>query len=642
MWIFLLQLEVYIDMGKKFKGFLRKKYVGSIEDVNKHSKQFFKDFSKCISENSNLQDDHSKLTRFIDLLKFSDVYINDEGDIVDSRYELLLNWILLLDIDKNINDKINRMNKELNLILEIKSQVINQNSISVLYNRIQNCNYIFNNEWKKIRSIVTPNMENAVNAVSNYFVQIKKQIPDTSIDVEALNKCDKKNLQFDSLNFLEIVKEWKYSDAGIYMEKNKIIVRNKNDIANAFVVTRNLNKENRNVARNKAMSESRIPNDEDYLMGLAEEMFLGLDESDGNRIERLNMLKKRKLHGITLIRWIECLRSIYQACLKNYLKYGNNFLDIKKLNIEYVSDDEIKQIADTLRFYNDFLDTPFFVSDKICIYIPAILCGDIVHFLHVAIKYDKDRTMQDMRGDYFERTIGRLLDLHGNAYCKSEIINNEQVVKIMYGKKSKQHEIDLIAADDNNQPVQFECKTFMDPFNCKDYRIEIDKMFAGDTNGYLENDFEHYRSLKDEGYKIINNNIKNKSKISLNNSVVSYFSKARDWDKLYMIFISNYIFPESMVKEWNKRYGIYFIHWFDFNKLMKGIPLGEDYGIVNGEIILNGKIENSIKNKFTEENIGKINDGQNIYSLVNQRTDIGKIKIMDGEVFQNVYKVYYE
>lgn len=192
LWIFLLQLEVYIDMGKKFKGFLRKKYVGSIEDVNKHSEQFFKDFSKCISENSNSQDEHSKLTRFIDLLKFSDVYINDEGDIVDSRYERLLNWILLLDIDKNINDKINRMNKELNLILEIKSQVINQNSISVLYNRIQNCNYIFNNEWKKIRSIVTPDMENAVNAVSNYFVQIKKQISDTSIDVEALNKCDKK------------------------------------------------------------------------------------------------------------------------------------------------------------------------------------------------------------------------------------------------------------------------------------------------------------------------------------------------------------------------------------------------------------------------------------------------------------------
>lgn len=77
-------------MGKKFKGFLNKEYVGSIEEVNKHSDQFYKDFSLYIYDKVQVRKEYTKLSRFIDLLKISDVYITDMGDILNLKYDSLL------------------------------------------------------------------------------------------------------------------------------------------------------------------------------------------------------------------------------------------------------------------------------------------------------------------------------------------------------------------------------------------------------------------------------------------------------------------------------------------------------------------------------------------------------------------------
>ncbi|MDN4847731.1 hypothetical protein QYC42_01945 [Ligilactobacillus salivarius] len=629
-------------MGKKFKGFLNKEYVGSIEEVNKYSDKFYEDFSSYIYANVQDKREYSKLSRFIDLLKISDIYVTDMGDVVDLKYDNLLEWILMLDIGVGIKNKINRMRKELKLIQNIKSNYL-ENSDNDSYESIQKCNYIFNKEYiklKKHKSIyVSSNMENAISCASYYFKQIN------DINIELLNEQNNKNLFFCDFKLVQIVQMWKFSDAQISQDDNgKIIVDNINDISNAFVVTRNLNKDNRNLARDISLSKLGVHSVEDYLIGVGEELFFGLDESDIDRDTRFQILRRTTLYGITIPRWIECLQIIKKAITDEYEKNQNYFININHLNIARADYYEIRQIAMILHYHNDFLDTPFLVSNgEIFVYVPAIIVGDAVHYLNVAIKYSKDKSIQNTRGNNFENTIGRLLEYHGNDFCKSENDDCGNSIKVIYSEHSRQHEIDLVATDDDEQVVQFECKTFMDPFNYRDYRIEIDKMFAGQTNGYLENDFGHFKSLKNNGYEIIINNIRNQSAISKNKSVSTYFQKSRNWSDMYMIFISNYVFPNNMVKEWNNKYGIYFLHWFELNRLIKKLPLDSDLIIVGGTPFLNSKIKTSITDKFNRENIRKISDGQYISSLVNHRkSENSRIVANEIEIIPGVCLKYYE
>lgn len=629
-------------MGKKFKGFLNKEYVGSIEEVNKYSDKFYEDFSSYIYANVQDKREYSKLSRFIDLLKISDIYVTDMGDVVDLKYDNLLEWILMLDIGVGIKNKINRMRKELKLIQNIKSNYL-ENSDNDSYESIQKCNYIFNKEYiklKKHKSIyVSSNMENAISCASYYFKQIN------DINIELLNEQNNKDLFFCDFKLVQIVQMWKFSDAQISQDDNgKIIVDNINDISNAFVVTRNLNKDNRNLARDISLSKFGVHSVEDYLIGVGEELFFGLDESDIDRDTRFQILRRTTLYGITIPRWIECLQIIKKAITDEYEKHQNYFININHLNIARADYYEIRQIAMILHYHNDFLDTPFLVSNgEIFVYVPAIIVGDAVHYLNVAIKYSKDKSIQNTRGNNFENTIGRLLEYHGNDFCKSENDDCGNSIKVIYSEHSRQHEIDLVATDDDEQVVQFECKTFMDPFNYRDYRIEIDKMFAGQTNGYLENDFGHFKSLKNNGYEIIINNIRNQSAISKNKSVSTYFKKSRNWSDMYMIFISNYVFPNNMVKEWNNKYCIYFLHWFELNRLIKKLPLDSDLIIVGGTPFLNSKIKTSITDKFNRENIRKISDGQYISGLVNHRKS-GNSRIVTNEIeiIPGVCLKYYE
>ena len=98
-----------------------------------------------------------------------------------------------------------------------------------------------------------------------------------------------------------------------------------------------------------------------------------------------------------------------------------------------------------------------------------------------------------------------------------------------------------------------------------------------------------------------------------------------------------------MVKEWNNRYSIYFIHWFELNRLIKKIPLDEDPVVVNGNEVLNSKIETSITDKFNKENIMRISEDQCISRLVNHRL-FGNSKVVEKEIepIPNVYLKYYD
>ena len=93
-----------------------------------------------------------------------------------------------------------------------------------------------------------------------------------------------------------------------------------------------------------------------------------------------------------------------------------------------------------------------------------------------------------------------------------------------------------------------------------------------------------------------------------------------------------------MVKEWTDRYSIYFIHWFELNRLIKKVPLDEDYVVENGNKFLSSKIETSITDKFNKKNIMRISEGQYISNLVNHRfRGNSKVVVKKIETIPNVY-----
>lgn len=639
-------------MSKKFKGFKKKKYVGSIDEVQKHPDVFYRDFEEYVNEFQTNNNDGSKLSRFIELIKITDVYIDDEGNLANQKFNDIFDWLLTLNIGQETYKQIIDFKRSIKYLLEIKNRLSKlPNQFKYYVDCFSASNYIFNYKLSK-SSNQLEDMENNISVSSFCFRKIKDKI--SSVEVlnvgkafSGVNSC---NSIFSYIQFSEIMKMWKFSEARIYKKQNKIIVDNVTDYAKAFVVTRNINQENRNLPIN-LKRETQITS---YLQGLGEEFFEGLDENDNEVNKRAQKLENFTVYGLSIKRWLEILIKFKRECIEYFKKNGdywvkiNNFFDCKDWN-----EGELKLIANVLNFKNDFLDTPFFMhSGKIYAYIPAIIVCDPVHVMHIVLKYNKDKSMQNIRGANFEQTIGRILDKCSRIYCKSEIdetTGNE--LKIKFGKN--EDEIDLIVEDDEKHLASIECKTFMDPFNYRDYRIELDKMYANDSNGYLENDSMHYMALKENGHNILYRNVNNiKSKISKNKSLRNFFSRNLDWSSLYPIFITNFIFPRRLIEKWTKEYNFYFVHWFEFNRLIKDIPLNENFGWTSVKPIITNKIDDEFKG-FSNKTISEINSVQPLSKLIEERKDIvfdskytvvpHKLKIIEeANIIDGVIIRYYE
>ncbi|MGS0677951.1 hypothetical protein [Lactobacillus johnsonii] len=652
-------------MSKKFKGFLKKRYVGSITEVQKHPEQFYQDFCKYVYQIQEKDIDDQKLSRFVELIRITDIYIDDEGNIINPNYDILFDWILNIDVNDEVRKQIINFKKGINYLSEMKKRFIKySNPFEYYLNCFQSSNYKFKLELnkKKKKTNECENIENNISIASFCFRKIKND----SLNLELLNnavKFDDKYIGniFSHIQFAEIVKMWKFSEAKIYRRKNKIIVDNINDYSKSFVVTRNINQENRNLQANYSFLKNKdIPKKlkiENCLKGLGEEFFKGLDEKDKDRLRRWKEFKNFSVYGISIERWIEILVEFKEHAFEYFSKTGKYVAEITKVSGDKLGDyGELNLIANVLNFKNDFLDTPFFTcSGRLYVYLPAVIICDPVHVMHVVLKYNKDTTIQNMRGNNFEETIGRLLEKRSNLYCKAEKDKNSgKDIKIQFGKK--QHEIDLIVEDDEGKLVSIECKTFMDPFNYRDYRIELDKMYANDSNGYLESDNSHYKALKNGGYKMIKRNVENSNaNISKNKSLRRLFSKPRDWNSLYAVFLTNLIFPKSLIKKWNKTYCFNFVHWFELHRLINKSPLNEDVYWTNIDgyrVGLKYKKFDINFNGFTRETIEKINDVQPLSRLVEERRDIkfnnewgvvsNKLTINELEPIKGIIIRYYE
>lgn len=641
-------------MTSKFKGFLKRKNVGTIVEVENHSDDFYKDFSRLINDiNPNNDDDINKLNRFLDLLRYAQVYIDDEGRIVDKRYEGLLNWIITLGISKNIDEKIRKFNREISYLKSIKSLINWDTNFNYYINCLNSCNSLL---FKRFNTMIyyaklPVEIEEIIDVSSlcmrNILLKNKK------VDIDELN--DYKTFQNDILNriqYFEIVKMWKYANSEISENNEGISVNCINDLSKAFVITRDLNQENRNLYLHiyKDLKSDNLINKKSdaELVGLGEEFFLGLDENDSRRGERFLKLKNYILYDISLEDWIKILLSLKKAAAKR-AKQRQYFFPLDDLVKSMNDISRIQLIARVLAFKNDFMDTPFLICDGVIYaYIPSLIFCDPIHMVHIAIKYCDDKKLVRLRGKNFEKTVGRMLESSQYNYCKAEYDKSSgKEIKIQYS--NYKHEYDLMAEDDNKDIAVIECKTFMDPFSYRDYRIEMDKMYVNSSEGYLINDSRHFIDLKKGGYKILKQNVQEGRNLYLNISLRKFMDNHDNWNTSYSVFISNMIFPKDLIIEWQSKYNFYFIHWFEFNRVIKRIPLDTDCSYCNGKPIQSSSINEEL-NGFTNTTLKRISNIQPLSLLHERRAKYeskhiyipNKLITHRKEVLPKVILSYYE
>ena len=609
-------------MTSKFKGFLRRKNVGTILDVENHSNLFYKDFSRFISNiNPNNDDDVNKLNRFLDLLRYAQVYIDDKGKIVDKRYEGLLNWIIALGISKGIDEKIRKFNRDISHLESIKSLINWDKNSNYYFNCFNSCNSLIFERFNA--TTYSPKLSVEIEEIIDVSSLCMRNIllENKKVDINRLN--DYKTFQNDILNriqYFEIVKMWKYANAEISENNEGIFVDCANDISKAFVTTRDLNQENRDLRSyiyKDLKSDNLINKKSDAeLIGLGEEFFLGLDESDSKKVERFLKLKNYVLYDISLEDWIGILLSLKEAAVRR-AKQSQYFLPLDDLVKSMNNISRIQLVARVLSFKNDFLDTPFLISNGVIYaYIPSLIICDPIHLVHIAIKYCEDKRLVRLRGKNFEKTIGRMLESSQYNYCKAEYDKSSgKEIKIQYS--NYKHEYDLMAEDDNDDIAVIECKTFMDPFSYRDYRIEMDKMYVNNSEGYLINDSRHFIDLKKGGYKILKQNVQKGRNLYSNVSLRNFMNKHDNWNTSYSVFISNMFFPKDLVAEWQIKYNFYFIHWFEFNRVIKRRPLNTDCGYCNGQLAQSSSINEKI-NGFNKRTLKRISNIQ-LLSLLHER-----------------------
>lgn len=557
------------------KGFYRKNYIAKFEDVNKHQSLFYKQTFDFIREISTGEEPTKatleKIDRLLDILRITDAFIDDYGEIINGKYMDIIEYINIKINDEHLKEKSSKLLKDIDLINLITDNLkIQTIDTSNSYKLIQYCNYVIPNDLIRTINDLRNNkipmnqLESIVYLVSESLKHLN--ILNDSLDIKCLNRqasIRPKNIM-KYLQIKEIIKMWKYADAKLNIQNNEISFDATTELAKSFVTTRNLNLSNRQI--DFKLSHGISTQVKKSLDGLGEEYFLGIRNADlENKGKIINNFGNRRILDITIKNWLTFLFTIHDKA-EVLLYHSINFFIPCKDFLDFSDKELINQtstILNRLRFKYDLLDTPVIYSNgEPFFYIPALVTCDPVHIMHILMR--ESDSWQNFRGINFEKEIGRELSNAQITYTKADENN-----KIEFKINGTKHEIDLIARDKNSVAFFIECKTFSDPFEYRDYRYELDKMIS---KLYLVHDSGHFLALKNGGIKALKDNVFN-NKSNKNFSLYNFLNTQNNWNDMYGLFISNLIFPSNYITEWNKKFHLLFIHWFDFYKLTYHIPL---------------------------------------------------------------------
>lgn len=513
----------------------------------------------------------SKFSRFVQLLKTSDVLITDSGELNDytcSMLQYLINNYS--NVSKKQKDTLKGIINDINILNNIK------------YNNIQDINNIprdnlidFVNSYNLTLLYLFTGIAKPLNPAYEYekiilFISriIKVLINNNALDFSDLNKLSKKQISNTNcivqiLNFEKAIELWKYADASIKLNSGKYIIDGWTEKETDFIISRNDNQNNRLLQYNKnQLSENKTMMAKLYgiLRGITELWNIDIPLLPDNVKEyeiynklsssKLSKLLEEKINDIPLYKWIillEKMREYYSEYIKNHLStitFKNSYL-FQQINVSKfseltsLSNEEIKRIFNNISMTSDhksdLFDTPVIhYQENYYSYVLTWPCLDSIYTIYNVMKRSRNNL------NAFQQ-IGKNLESEINdALVNYKYDSKFQTIK---NEKFGDREVDLIVKDiKNKDSVLIECKTFNIPSSIKDYAIQLDKIFS---------------------HNHISNAKKNFNKIKQKDSIKSFL----EGENIKEIFMANIIIPNSYRELFNKE-GILYIPYFTFYKLL--------------------------------------------------------------------------
>lgn len=410
---------------------------------------------------------------------------------------------------------------------------------------------------------------------------IGDNIPWSHLSKSALNNM---TLAQNSDEFCVIVQYWKFANARLYRENEKIVIDAKTDYLLSYLATEQENAKNR---RGDEKSDSVTEGVEKDMQLLAKLFFVDEEDIDELCIEKIEVKKWLLFLWNLKVCSTEAFSTILSPFVNLTQINKSNLLSSQGLKTK-INNQELKFIINKLSFTEkdvtrkDLFDLPIIAGKYL--FTPALL---YVHPLYIVYSLLQK---QINIGNYFENYLLRKIS---PRYISWHSINQPKSIK-------EDHETDILFLDQQNTPAFMECKTFGSPTALKKYITEIDKMYS---LRYLINDNASYGHIaffinylrtphtdnlryKDTSGKLINLNI--------------HFKYI---DRAYGLFVSNLFFPISLVKLWRK-YKLHFIYYKDLCSSLKTIN-----GINKNEIIFTEKNAPSIFEKIEK------NEDNNFFNM---------------------------
>lgn len=499
----------------------------------KKAKEYILDKSIDFSSELNIR----KIDRLLNLLKWTNVFIDDKGKIINKDYIFLLKKLILRnDLIKSQRGKIKQFIVEVRLLQEVKRK-------------------LDRNFFTKIKDIVLKSTvdfkyldyETNCKYMSDYLHQHNK-----NLTLNKLNKIKYRKRFINEQNYYLIVELWKYGNARISKKDKYIEVDAFTEELKCYLATIQINSAVRQL--NYGVHFSNIKDLDKYaLQGIASIFYLKVKPSfydyDKDEQEILYRYFKQKLYGVDIGKWLKYLFYLIIKMGKIFAekKPKSYFATLIDEDVSFISKNERDIIIEKLTFNidSDLLDRPF-INGKF-IFWPSLLHIDPVYIVSKLMREsskkvtlnDKKIKWQDLIGDQYEKYYYSLLD------------NNNYVCQHTLYKKNGE-ETDLLFLDKDDIPVLTECKSFMNPHSLKDYINQLDKMYS---NGYIIKDTKHIAYFRNLG---INNSDDSVYEPRLRNLC--------NWKKSYGIFLANIIFPFSYIQKWKNYSDLYFIYDIDFYK----------------------------------------------------------------------------
>ncbi|QNQ83124.1 hypothetical protein FP435_01050 [Lactobacillus sp. PV037] len=387
------------------------------------AKEFIEDKKLNLSNNNNVE----KVDRLFDLIKWTDILIDDDGNLSGNFRK----YLKLLKRLKSRDDLICRQRSKVKrMILEIKL-------LKKISRKFENCMIRF----KIFPAIDFSSIDYETNCryMSDYLHGFN-----TILSLTELNKISYDKYFINKEQYKLIISLWKYADAKLRKVKRYIEIDAVTEELKCYLGTMLTNSEVRQV--NFKTHLDKFPRIEDYIFqGLASIFYIPIKptfkEYSSSEQKLLQKYSNQKLYNVELKKWLKFLVDIQITTLsQKNIRKNNLFIKIKYSQNNSLTSKEREIMINKLSFGKecDLLDKPFIYGKYV--FLPSIVHLDPVYVMSKLMRQAKDVenrievkdklvTWQDFIGNQYEK------------YYYNLFIEKNTDVNILYIRKMDKKQI---------------------------------------------------------------------------------------------------------------------------------------------------------------------------------------------------------